>query len=61
MNAKRVINHFGSIKDVAEACGIEIPSVYEWLRNGVVPSVREWQIEVLTRGKFKAKRPRRAA
>jgi DNA invertase Pin-like site-specific DNA recombinase len=57
MDAKALVDHFGGIKETASAFGIAVPSVYEWLEKGSVPRGRQWQAEILTKGKFKAARP----
>lgn len=52
MKKQDVINHFGSVKAVADALGITVQSVYEWPED--IPLGRQYQIELLTKGKLKA-------
>lgn len=52
MKKQAVINHFGSVKGVADALGITVQSVYEWPED--IPLGRQYQIELLTKGKLKA-------
>ena len=50
---EKIINHFGGINKLAVALGVSHPAVCQWAVNGI-PAARAIQIEVLTRGKFKA-------
>lgn len=38
---------------IAKAFGIEPPSVSEWFSNGRVPEPRQYQAQVLSKGKLK--------
>lgn len=48
-----VIAHFGSKNNLSKALGISRPAVARW--KDYIPKGRAYQIEVLTKGKFKAK------
>lgn len=50
---ERVVNHFGSRNKLAKALGVTLPAVSKW--KTAMPQGRAYQIEVMTRGKFKAK------
>jgi DNA-binding transcriptional regulator YdaS (Cro superfamily) len=50
----QVIRHYGTPAKVAAALGIKAPSVHGW-RSGV-PALRQYQIELATKGKLRAKR-----
>lgn len=39
----------GSRRQLAEALGVSQPAVQYWSRTGVIPKVRQFQIEVLTK------------
>ena len=54
-----LIKHFGSQGEIARAVGLSQPSVWEWQHAGV-PEVRQYQFEVLTKGKLKAERKQAA-
>lgn len=47
-----VIAHFGSKNKLAKELGISRPAVARW--KEFIPRGRAYQIEVLTKGKFKA-------
>lgn len=53
MNTQDAIKHFGSIKKVAEVLNItRVQSVYQW--GDKVPMRRQYQLQLLTKGKLKA-------
>lgn len=49
-----IINYFGSKTEMAAALGVRPSAVTWWLYHGL-PAKRAIQIEILTKGKFKAK------
>ena len=51
MKKREVIEHFGSVKAVADALSIKAPSVSEWKED--IPLLRAYQIEKITGGKLK--------
>lgn len=53
MTPKQVIKHFGGVNRTALALGIKPPSVSEWLSNGTIPALRQFQIQQLTNGKLR--------
>ena len=55
-----LIKHFGSQGAIARAVGLAQPSVWGWQHTGI-PEVRQYQFEVLTKGKLKAERKEVAA
>jgi hypothetical protein len=57
MDAKAVVEHFGGVTATARALDVKPPSVSEWLSTGIVPELRQFQIEVVTQGKFRADTP----
>ena len=59
MKKQTVIAHFGSVKAVADALGIKVQSVYEWPED--IPLGRQFQIQLLTKGKLKATPKQNAA
>lgn len=52
MKFDEVAEYFGSIKGLAEALGITTQAIYQW--GGIIPAVRQYQIQVITKGKLKA-------
>jgi transcriptional repressor of cell division inhibition gene dicB len=48
-----VIKHFGGIVNLAKALKITPHAIYQWKK---IPLARAFQIELLTNGKFKAKK-----
>jgi len=55
LKKSEVIEHFGSVKAVADALSIKAPSVSEWKEN--IPLLRAYQLERITNGKLKAEEP----
>lgn len=56
MTPEQVIKHFGGVNNTARALKVAPPSISEWLSNGRVPELRQFQIQHMTHGKLKAKR-----
>jgi len=56
MTPEDLIAYFHGVSATAEAFGISPPSVSEWKSNGRVPVGRQYQAEVLTRGRLRADR-----
>ena len=54
MTPDQVIKHFGTQAATAEALGIGQPAVSNWVARGVVPSVSQLRLEIITGGKLKA-------
>ena len=54
MKASEVIEYFGSQTEAAKAIEVSIPSVWAWVANDSVPMLRQYQIEIMTKGKLKA-------
>lgn len=59
MNMNDAIKHFGSKTKLAAALGIQPSAVTQWGES--VPESRQYQIQVLTKGKLKASASRSAA
>jgi len=59
MKTADVAAHFGGKKKLAEALGIQPSAVSMWGEE--VPGARQYQIQVITKGKFKANGQREAA
>jgi hypothetical protein len=59
MNTREVAEHFGSKKKLAMALGIHPSAVTMW--GETIPESRQYQIQVLSKGKFKADRKITAA
>ena len=52
---KDVIAHFGTVAALADALDISPEAIYQW--GARVPASREFQIQVLTKGKLEARPP----
>ena len=61
MDVETVIMYFGGITATARALGVAAPSVSEWRKTGRVPRMRQYQIQVLTRGKLTMPEPAKPA
>lgn len=55
MKTKDVIDHFGGVRQAAEALCISPAAVYQWGED--VPRARQAHVELATKGKIKRKRP----
>lgn len=53
MKTADAIKAFGSVRALAEACEVTVQAIYGW--GDQVPSPRDFQIEVLTHGKLRAR------
>lgn len=54
MTKSEAIAHFGSVRALCDALGIKhVQSVYQWPEDGI-PSGRQYQMQILTKGKLKA-------
>lgn len=54
MTTKEAIEHFGSVRQLAHAIDLATAAIYQW--SEYPPELRQYQLEVLTRGKLKAQR-----
>lgn len=55
MKINDVIAHFGSQVAAAEALGVQQPTISNWKTRGNIPHIQQLKIELLTKGKLKAK------
>ena len=53
MKTADAIGAFGSVRALAEALDITVQAIYDW--GDEVPTPRDFQIEVLTKGKVRAR------
>ena len=51
---KTIVEYFGGVAETARLLGVSQPAVSQWLKHNQLPPARAVQIEVLSRGKFKA-------
>lgn len=54
MKIEQVIKHFGSQCAVAEALGVQQPTISNWKSRGSIPHLQQLRIEHVTKGKLKA-------
>lgn len=52
MKLSEAVAHFGTEAEMARKLGIKPQAVYQW--NGKVPMARQYQIQLMTKGKLKA-------
>jgi len=52
MKLSEAVAHFGTEAEMARKLGISPQAVYQW--NGKVPMSRQYQIQLITKGKLKA-------
>lgn len=52
--------HFGGTAETCAALGVTKGAISQWRSDGI-PELRQFQIETLTNGKFKAERQPKAA
>lgn len=60
MDIEAVIKHYGKTTDVCDALGVTRAAISQWRDTGI-PPMRQYQIEALTKGKFKVKRNNKQA
>jgi hypothetical protein len=53
MDIDKLIKHFGSVKEMAKALDVYPQAIYQW-KEGGIPLLRQYQIQVVTKGRFKA-------
>lgn len=51
MKTAAVVEHFGGVRQAAEALGISTQAIYSWGED--VPAMRQPHIQILTKGKLK--------
>jgi DNA-binding transcriptional regulator YdaS (Cro superfamily) len=57
MAPHEVISFFGTQVAASKALGISQPSIAMWVEVGIVPEVRQYQIELATNGQLRADLP----
>lgn len=58
MTKKQAIQHFGSISKLAKALKVSYEAVRQWEE---VPELRQYQLELITKGVLRARAPKSAA
>lgn len=56
MTFQEVLDHFGTKRKIATDLGITIQAVQQWADSGKVPLGRQFQIELVTKGKLQAQK-----
>jgi hypothetical protein len=51
-----IIEHFEGVTSLARQLGCTSQAISAWKREGTIPELRAFQIEMLSKGKFKADR-----
>ncbi|MCO8166865.1 Cro/CI family transcriptional regulator [Pseudomonas sp. 21LCFQ02] len=54
MTKSQAIQHFGSVSALAKALGLTYEAVRQW---SVVPELRQYQIEKITKGALRVEQP----
>lgn len=54
MTPQEAIAHYGTQVRLAAALGIKQPAVAGWVKSGHIPPVRQYQIQVASRGRLRA-------
>jgi len=54
MDAKELIQHFGTVSNAATALEVSVQAIYNWEREGAIPPLRQSDIEVRTSYKLKS-------
>lgn len=54
MTITEVIKHFGDIAGTAAKLGITYQAVQQWVKRDRIPSGRQYQIQLITKGRLKA-------
>lgn len=57
MKPSEALKFFGSVAEIARACGCEQPSVSEWFAKNQIPDGRQYQIQLMTKGALLADKP----
>ncbi len=60
MNLAKVIKHFGGKAGLAKSLGLSYQAVQQWEENNKIPHGRQYQIQVLTDGRFVAEQTKAA-
>lgn len=55
MDVEKVVEHFGGTYETCKALNVTKGAISQWRSDGI-PELRQFQIETLTKGKFKADR-----
>jgi len=62
MDPRKVVSHFGGLTQAAEAVKLKSHSaIWQWVKLGEVPPLRQCQLEAITRGKLKMSRAAKQA
>ena len=61
MKPKDLLTVWPDKKAIAKAFGVEAPSVYEWFYKDKIPAPRQYQAQVLSKGKLKVGKPQKVA
>lgn len=59
MRTQDVLQYFGGREELAKALGIDRSASYQW--GDTVPQLRQYQIQIVTKGKLKADKPMKKA
>lgn len=58
MKTQEVVDHFGGVRQAAEALGITTQAIYRW--GADVPPLRQPHIQIVTNGKLKMAQGKRS-
>lgn len=57
MKPEDLLNHIPTKAEIARAFGCLPQSINDWFKAGEVPEVRQYQAQIITKGKLKADMP----
>ena len=57
MKPEEIVSYYGTQVKAAAALGVDQSSISNWCTAGKVPLVRQYQVQLATRGKLKADKP----
>lgn len=57
MTPDDLLKFFGTKAEIARALGPEPASVGEWFKNNSVPELRQYQVELVSKGRLRSDKP----
>ena len=57
MTPDDLLKFFGTKAEIARALGIKLTSVCEWFDNDFIPELRQYQVELVSKGRLRSDKP----